>query len=410
MPNVSVRRRRLAAGERLAAIRRHQQRAQPAEAVRGHQAEGATSSPSASSTCGRNRPVASTSSSKNEAPWSQAVEHGVGAGRSVARYRPGRPARSRTRSAGAAATAMGVVAQWRGDPVAAVAASRASAAPRRCVPPGTHRPAMPARSRRCGRQHFGLPRAGGRLEAFEQGDGGGHRIRPFQPRVVGQPLPVEQEAQEVTRGDRLDLSAQAANGVVVDAGEQTPVAPFVGVAAGGEAAAQDEALASSASSAAPISSGSSPSGAASAPGVTGPSPSSRPRRSPSGLLRESIGSGGGGGRCRGSGAEYMDTPFASPATAPGTAPAAPPRPTASACGVSQQGHAVVARQRLPASRPIPARSALPRRSGSRATAARRAILPHWPGQARPRCAPARSPPASRRPSSRRSPGPASAAP
>src|SRR5688572_7165459 len=54
----------------LAALRGHQQRAQTAEAVRGDEAE-RTSSVRASSTCERNRPAPSTSSSKKDAPCSR---------------------------------------------------------------------------------------------------------------------------------------------------------------------------------------------------------------------------------------------------------------------------------------------------------------------------------------------------
>ena len=99
-----------------------------------------------------------------------------------------------------------------------------------------------------------------------------------QPRLVGHPLPVEQKAQEVTRGDRFDLRAQTTDRVVMDAREQSPITPFVDVGAWREAAAQGEALGLQREQRRLISSGSSPSGAASAPGVTGPSPSSRPRR------------------------------------------------------------------------------------------------------------------------------------
>ena len=73
---------------------------------------------------------------------------------------------------------------------------------------------------------FRLPRAGRRLEAFQQRDRGGNRVRPFQARLLRHALPGEQEAQEVARGDRFDLGAQAADRVVMDAGEQPPIAPF----------------------------------------------------------------------------------------------------------------------------------------------------------------------------------------
>ena len=56
-------------------------------------------------------------------------------------------------------------------------------------------------------------------------------------------LPGEQEAQEVARRDRIDLRAQAADGVMMDARQQPPVAPLLVVDARQEAAAQDRALA-----------------------------------------------------------------------------------------------------------------------------------------------------------------------
>ncbi len=70
----------------------------------------------------------------------------------------------------------------------------------------------------------------------------GTEFRPFQARLVGHALPGEQEAQEVACGDRLDLGAQAADRVVMDAGEQPPIAPFLRVAAWREAATQRKTL------------------------------------------------------------------------------------------------------------------------------------------------------------------------
>ena len=55
-------------------------------------------------------------------------------------------------------------------------------------------------------QDLGLPGAGRRLEAFELRDHRVERIGPLHARVRRDVLPVEQEAQEVARGDRLDLA------------------------------------------------------------------------------------------------------------------------------------------------------------------------------------------------------------
>src|SRR3954462_5055054 len=55
-------------------------------------------------------------------------------------------------------------------------------------------------------------------------------------------LPVQQEAQEIGRADRLDLRPQAIQRVAMDAGEQPPVAPLELGNPGSEAAAQDATL------------------------------------------------------------------------------------------------------------------------------------------------------------------------
>jgi hypothetical protein len=49
-------------------------------------------------------------------------------------------------------------------------------------------------------------------------------------------LPVEQEAHQRAPADRLDLAAQPADGVAVDARQQVPFAPFGVAGLGGEAA------------------------------------------------------------------------------------------------------------------------------------------------------------------------------
>ena len=87
---------------------------------------------------------------------------------------------------------------------------------------------------------FALPGARRRLEAFELRDRRRQRFRTLPPRLGAHVLPGEQEAQEVARGDGLDLGAQALERVVVNAGEQPPVAPFLAVRAGREATAHGE--------------------------------------------------------------------------------------------------------------------------------------------------------------------------
>ena len=77
------------------------------------------------------------------------------------------------------------------------------------------------------RQDLGLPGAGRRLEAFELRHDHLDGIGPLHARVGRDPLPAKQEAQEIARGDRLDLGAQTLDRVVVDAGEQPALAPFV---------------------------------------------------------------------------------------------------------------------------------------------------------------------------------------
>ena len=74
---------------------------------------------------------------------------------------------------------------------------------------------------------LGLPGAGRRLEAFELREHGDQRIRPARPRRRRYVLPVEQEAHEVARLDRLDLAAQPLERVAMDARQQVPLAPFV---------------------------------------------------------------------------------------------------------------------------------------------------------------------------------------
>ncbi len=92
-------------------------------------------------------------------------------------------------------------------------------------------------------QHVVLPGRGGELEALELLH---HHREPFgavHGVLCRRVLPVREETQEVGRGDRLDLGAQAGERVAMDAGKQPPVAPFDVGRAGREASAQDASLA-----------------------------------------------------------------------------------------------------------------------------------------------------------------------
>ena len=84
-------------------------------------------------------------------------------------------------------------------------------------------------------------------------------------------LPAEQEAQEVARGDRLDLGAQPLDRVAMDARQQAALAPFVLGRAGVKRPRMAKPSASSVARP-PRSRCSRPSGAASAAVVTGPRP------------------------------------------------------------------------------------------------------------------------------------------
>ena len=77
-------------------------------------------------------------------------------------------------------------------------------------------------------QNLRLPGAGRRLETFELLDDGLERIGSLHARFGCEMLPGEQEAQEIPRGDGLDLGAQPFDRVVVDSREQPAVAPFLG--------------------------------------------------------------------------------------------------------------------------------------------------------------------------------------
>jgi len=73
-------------------------------------------------------------------------------------------------------------------------------------------------------------------------DNRGQRLWPFRPGIGGEPVPIEQKAQEITRRHRLDLGAQGFNGVAMDAREQAPLAPFGLFGVRGKLPAQDKAF------------------------------------------------------------------------------------------------------------------------------------------------------------------------
>ena len=93
------------------------------------------------------------------------------------------------------------------------------------------------------RQDLPFPGGGRGLEPFELAEQGVEAPRPLGPAVGIDPLPGEEEAQEVGLRDRLDLPPQPVQGVAMDAGEEPALAPLLPRRARGEPAAEDEALA-----------------------------------------------------------------------------------------------------------------------------------------------------------------------
>src|SRR3989454_6781266 len=91
-------------------------------------------------------------------------------------------------------------------------------------------------------QSLGLPGPSRDLEAVEEIE---HRREPFGSlgaRAFGHPLPPQEEAQEVRRGDGLDLLAQPIERVAMDARQQAALAPLEVLTARREASPQDEPL------------------------------------------------------------------------------------------------------------------------------------------------------------------------
>src|SRR5438552_17973507 len=77
-------------------------------------------------------------------------------------------------------------------------------------------------------QNLALPGTRRSLESLELRHHTIERLRPCHPRIGGYVLPREQKAQEVARCDRLDFGAQPLERVMVDARQQSALAPFVG--------------------------------------------------------------------------------------------------------------------------------------------------------------------------------------
>ena len=105
-------------------------------------------------------------------------------------------------------------------------------------------------------KNFAFPSRRRHLKAFKLRDRRSHGGGPFQTRVFGYMLPGEQEPQEVAGGDGLDLGAQTFDGVMMDARQQPPVAPFLALAPGEKLPRIAKPSASSAASADAISSAS----------------------------------------------------------------------------------------------------------------------------------------------------------
>jgi len=76
------------------------------------------------------------------------------------------------------------------------------------------------------RQNIRFPGGGRGLEAFQLLDNCRECLRPFGFRIGGQSLPAEQETQKIRGWQRLDFSAQALDGVAMDARQQAAFAPL----------------------------------------------------------------------------------------------------------------------------------------------------------------------------------------
>ena len=199
------------------------------------------------------------------------------------------------------------------------------------------------------------------------------------------PLPAHQETQEVARGDRLDLGAQAPDGIAVNPGEQPALAPFVRAGLRREAPAHGEAFGLQRRKRSRDFVRVEPERCCQRGLGDRPQPlettaqdlDQRVLRRP---VRASEAAGAAiAGSSLASGHSAWNC-----GQALGGDPQRRPRPM-------QPRHAALPRQRARASRASPVRPALPPRSGSRARPGHRAARPRSRHPARPRPARARSP-------------------
>ena len=91
-------------------------------------------------------------------------------------------------------------------------------------------------------QYVVLPPGGGELETLELLDDRGKAFHALHLILAGDVLPVEEEAQEIGRADRLDLRAQLVQRVAVNACQEPSVAPLELRDARREVSAQDAPL------------------------------------------------------------------------------------------------------------------------------------------------------------------------
>ena len=263
----------------------------------------------------------------------------------------------------------------------------AAAAPRRYGRRGSGRRARPARSRRAAPAGSRSPRRRPAPRSLRAGRRPHRARRGPSIRASGvDALPAQQEAQEIARGDRLDLGAQPLDGVAVDARQQPALAPFVRRRSRREAAAQGEAFGlERRERGARSRPARARADAASVSGVTGPWPSSRPRRiSISASSRDQFALGMAAGRGD-RGCEPRLRPQRLELRQPlGGDPERRVRPHRAASRA-------VPRELRRASRSSPAPLRLRPRSGIRARPAHRAARRHWRPRARLRRARARSP-------------------
>ena len=238
MPNVAVRRRRGPPKIGLRSAEGTSSARSPAK-LSETTSPRATSSASASSTWVRSKPDPCISSSKKDAPLSRMVPRTAPAlklGSIAASLADKEPHCAACRRA---SSVIGVVRTGPGRPSAPFARPLARPQPRPGETSGKTAVVEPGRlvAGDPRRQDFRLPRRRRGLETFELADDFIDRVGPLHPRSGRDALPQRQKAQKIARADRLDFAAQALDGVVVDAGQQPALTPFLDGGAGRKAAA-----------------------------------------------------------------------------------------------------------------------------------------------------------------------------